>query len=63
MNVKIIGGHGGVSPECRATSYLVDGNLLIDAGSVATGVSVSDQAKIDNILISHSHLDLSLIHI
>ncbi|MEH0861799.1 3',5'-cyclic-nucleotide phosphodiesterase [Halobacteriovorax sp. DPLXC-1] len=57
MNVKIIGGHGGVSPECRATSYLVDGNLLIDAGSVATGVSVSDQAKIDNILISHSHLD------
>lgn len=57
MKVKIIGGHGGVSPECRATSYLVDDKLLIDAGSVATGISVVDQAKIENILISHSHLD------
>lgn len=57
MIVKVIGGHGGVSPECRATSYLVDDILLIDAGSVATGVSVCNQAKIENILISHSHLD------
>lgn len=57
MNVKIIGGHGGVSPECRATSYLVDNKLLIDAGSVATGISVKEQAQIEDILISHSHLD------
>lgn len=57
MKVKIIGGHGGVSPECRATSYLIDDKLLIDAGSVASGLSISHQAQIENILISHSHLD------
>ncbi|WP_412462497.1 MBL fold metallo-hydrolase [Halobacteriovorax sp. RT-2-6] len=57
MIVKVIGGHGGVSPQCRATSYLVDDKLLIDAGSVATGISVKEQINIDNILISHSHLD------
>ncbi|MFG1590941.1 MBL fold metallo-hydrolase [Halobacteriovorax sp. CON-3] len=57
MIVKVIGGHGGVSPQCRATSYLVDDKLLIDAGSVATGISVKEQTEIDNILISHSHLD------
>ncbi|EQC49507.1 beta-lactamase family protein [Bacteriovorax sp. BSW11_IV] len=57
MLVRIIGGHGGVSPGFRATSYLIDGKLLIDAGSVASGVHISEQVKIDNILISHSHLD------
>jgi ribonuclease BN (tRNA processing enzyme) len=57
MLVRIIGGHGGVSPGFRATSYLIDGKLLIDAGSVASGIQIAEQALIDNILISHSHLD------
>ncbi len=57
MIVKIVGGHGGVSPGFRATSYLIDGKLLIDAGSIASGVPIAEQAQIDNILISHSHLD------
>lgn len=57
MQVRIIGGHGGVSPGFRATSYLIDGKLLIDAGSVASGLPIKEQARIENILISHSHLD------
>lgn len=57
MLVRIIGGHGGVSPGYRATSYLIDGKLLIDAGSCATGLQIDEQVLIDNILISHSHLD------
>lgn len=57
MLVKIIGGHGGVSPGFKNTSYLIDGKLLIDAGSVASGIQIVEQTLIDNILISHSHLD------
>ncbi len=57
MQVKIIGGHGGVTKNYHATSYLIDDSLLIDAGSVASGLDIEDQLKIDNILISHSHLD------
>jgi ribonuclease BN (tRNA processing enzyme) len=57
MKVKIIGGQGGVTPTTKATSYLIDGVLLIDAGSVASGISIEKQTAIDNILISHSHLD------
>lgn len=57
MLVRIIGGHGGVSPGFRATSYLIDGKLLIDAGSVASNIQIEEQANIDNILISHAHLD------
>jgi ribonuclease BN (tRNA processing enzyme) len=57
MIVRIIGGHGGVCPGFRATSYLIDGKLLIDAGSVATGLLIDEQLQVDNILISHPHLD------
>jgi ribonuclease BN (tRNA processing enzyme) len=57
MLVRIIGGHGGVSPGFKATSYLIDGKLLIDAGSVASGIQIEEQVQIDHILISHSHLD------
>ena len=57
MQVKIIGGHGGVTRNYHATSYLIDESLLIDAGSVASGLDIQDQLKIDHILISHAHLD------
>lgn len=57
MIVRIVGGHGGVSPGFKNTSYLIDGKLLIDAGSVASGLHIDEQVHIDNILISHSHLD------
>ncbi len=57
MLVRIIGGHGGVSPGFRATSYLIDAKLLLDAGSVAAWIQISAQCLIDNILISHPHLD------
>jgi cAMP phosphodiesterase len=57
MLVRIIGGHGGVSPGFKATSYLIDGKLLIDAGSVASGIQIQEQSFIENILISHAHLD------
>lgn len=57
MQVKIIGGHGGVTRNYHATSYLIDDSLLIDAGSVASGLDIQDQLKIDHILLSHSHLD------
>jgi len=57
MQVKIIGGHGGVTRNYQATSYLIDDSLLIDAGSVAAGLDIHDQLKIDHILLSHSHLD------
>ena len=57
MLVRIVGGHGGVAPGYRATSYLLDSKLLIDAGSVASGLLIDEQVQIDNILISHAHLD------
>jgi cAMP phosphodiesterase len=57
MRIQVLGGHGGLARGFSATSFLIDHKLLIDAGAVASTLSVEDQAKIDNILISHAHLD------
>ena len=57
MQVKVIGAHGGVTKNYNATSFLIDESLPIDAGSVASGLDIQAQLKIDNILISHAHLD------
>lgn len=57
MKLRILGGHGGVTAGFAATSFLIDDSLLLDAGSVAETLTIEDQAKIDHILISHSHLD------
>ncbi len=57
MQVKVIGAHGGVTRNYAATSYLIDDSLLIDAGSVASGLDIQDQLKINHILLSHVHLD------
>ncbi len=57
MLVKVIGSHGGLCPGSRLTSFLVDGKILIDAGSVAEGIPIAEQSLINHILISHPHLD------
>jgi ribonuclease BN (tRNA processing enzyme) len=57
MQIKILGGHGGVSQGFQTTSFLIDNHLLIDAGSVASTLSIQSQAQVDHILISHAHLD------
>jgi cAMP phosphodiesterase len=57
MKVKILGGHGGITIGAQATSFLIDDKLLIDAGSVASTISIERQSHIDDILISHPHLD------
>ena len=57
MKIQILGGHGGLSKGHSTTSFLIDDKLLVDAGAVASTLSVEEQSKIDHILISHCHLD------
>ena len=57
MRIQVLGGHGGLARGFSTTSFLINGELLIDAGSVASTLSVEEQSKIDDILVSHSHLD------
>lgn len=57
MKIQVLGGHGGLAPGFQTTSFLIDDILLVDAGAVASALSIEDQTKIDHIFISHCHLD------
>ena len=59
MKYRVLGCSGGEAPGFRLSSFLVDDRLLIDTGSVAVAMKVNDQARIDHILLTHSHLDHS----
>ena len=39
------------------TTFLIDDNIAIDTGSLCRGLELEQQARIDHILISHTHLD------
>jgi ribonuclease BN (tRNA processing enzyme) len=57
MEITIVGGFGGVSPNRRCTSVLINNKLLIDAGAGACGLSDEQKKNLKAILISHTHLD------
>jgi ribonuclease BN (tRNA processing enzyme) len=57
VKLRILGGDGGVTKSHQTTSFLVNHNILIDAGSAATSLTLREQRKIDHVFISHSHLD------
>jgi ribonuclease BN (tRNA processing enzyme) len=57
MQIKILGCSGGIGGELRTTSMLVDQDILIDAGTGISNLSMDELLKIDHILLTHSHLD------
>ena len=57
MKIKILGCSGGIGGELRTTSMLVDGDILIDAGTGVGDLSIEELLAIDHIFITHSHLD------
>ncbi len=44
-------------PGHNSPAFLVDGRLLLDAGTIGTSLRETRQWKIRNILITHAHLD------
>ena len=58
MKVRVLGCSGGIGGRhLRTTSLLVDHDILIDAGTGVTDLSLAELAVIDHVFITHSHLD------
>ncbi|HUN69353.1 MAG TPA: 3',5'-cyclic-nucleotide phosphodiesterase [Burkholderiales bacterium] len=58
MRLRVLGCSGGIGGRhLRTTSFLVDHDLLIDAGSGVGDLSLVELTRIDHIFVSHSHLD------
>lgn len=57
MKVRVLGCSGGVNQNLATTSFLVDDDILIDAGSGVCHLPVEEMRCIRHIFITHSHLD------
>lgn len=58
MKLTVLGCSGGIGgQQRRTTSYLVDDDILIDAGSGVGDLSYEQLMRIDHVFVSHAHLD------
>ena len=58
MRFRILGCSGGIGGRhLRTTSFLVDHDVLIDAGSGVGDLPLAELTQIDHIFVTHSHLD------
>jgi len=57
MRIRVLGCYGAEMPGYKTTGFLINDDTLIDAGTVVSVLSVEEQLKINNIIISHTHLD------
>jgi ribonuclease BN (tRNA processing enzyme) len=57
MRVRILGCSGAIARDCRTTAFLLDHDLLIDAGTGVGDLSLEEMAQVQHVLLTHSHLD------
>lgn len=57
MKIRVLGCSGGIGGSLRTTSFLVDDDILLDAGTGVGDLTLEQLARIDHIFVSHSHLD------
>lgn len=57
MKVRVLGCSGAIAKGCRTTSFLLDHDLLVDAGTGVGDLTLDEMAGIDHVLLTHSHLD------
>lgn len=57
MKLRILGCSGGIGGNLHTTSFLLDHDILIDAGTGVGELSLTELSVIDHVFITHSHLD------
>jgi len=57
MHVRVLGCSGAIAQHARTTSFLVNGQLLVDAGTGVGDLTLSEMVQIEDVLLTHVHLD------
>ncbi len=57
MEIRVLGCSGGIAKGVATTSFLIDDDILIDAGTGVGDLSINEMQRIKHIFITHSHLD------
>ncbi len=57
MRLKVLGAYGASDAEHNLTGYLLDDWFAVDAGTLTSKLSFSQQARIQGVFITHPHAD------
>jgi ribonuclease BN (tRNA processing enzyme) len=57
LKVRVLGCSGAIAKDCRTTSFLIDAELLVDAGTGVGDLTLDEMCRVDSVLLTHSHLD------
>jgi len=57
MKVRVLGCSGAIAKDCRTTSFLIDGDVLVDAGTGVGDLTLDEMHGIEHVMLTHSHLD------
>jgi ribonuclease BN (tRNA processing enzyme) len=58
MKIRVLGCGGSIGiPEEGTTSFLIDDDILLDAGTGVCSMRMSDLEKIQHVFLTHTHLD------
>ncbi len=57
MIIRFLGTHNAESKDTKLASFVIDNVLAVDAGSLASELTLSEQEKIKAILLTHGHYD------
>lgn len=57
MQIRVLGCSGGICHNVATTSFLIDDDILIDAGTGVGSLTIDEMRAIRHIFVTHSHLD------
>lgn len=57
MKIRVLGCYGSRVRGHQTSSLLINGRLLLDAGTVSSVLDLEQQLAIDDVLLTHAHLD------
>jgi len=57
MQIRVLGCSGGIGKGLRTTSFLINNEILLDAGTGVGELSLEEMLSIRHVIITHAHLD------
>ncbi|MCX8027285.1 MAG: 3',5'-cyclic-nucleotide phosphodiesterase [Thermodesulfovibrionales bacterium] len=57
MKIRVLGCSGAEMPGHNPSSFLIDGVIVLDAGSITSTLNEKEQCNIKSIFVTHAHLD------
>ena len=57
MKIEVLGCHGSETPTANTVGFLINDQLLLEAGTASSVLPMERQKKVKSVIISHLHLD------